>query len=154
QAYEQIQHDAYGQIILSNVQAFFDHRLFRVAGLEDFEALEPVGERAWVHFDKPDAGLWELRPKSHVHTYSAGMCWAACDRLANAANVLGLADRHAFWSARAEKMRVRIEQAAWRPDSDRLSATFDGNDLDASLLQLLDLRFLAPGDPRFMGTLA
>jgi GH15 family glucan-1,4-alpha-glucosidase len=154
QAYEQIQHDAYGQIILSNAQAFFDHRLLRVAGVEDFAALEPVGERAWEDFDKPDAGLWELRTKSHVHTYSAAMCWAACDRLANAAEVLGLADRHAFWSDRAAKMRLRIEQAAWRADSDRLSATFAGDDLDASLLQLLDLRFLAPDDPRFLGTLA
>ncbi|HUG46717.1 MAG TPA: glycoside hydrolase family 15 protein, partial [Sphingomicrobium sp.] len=27
QAYEQVQHDAYGQIVLSNVQAFFDQRL-------------------------------------------------------------------------------------------------------------------------------
>ena len=35
-----------------------------------------------------------------------------------------------------------------------LSATFAGDDLDASLLQLLDLRFLAPDDPRFLGTLA
>jgi hypothetical protein len=32
QAYEQIQHDAYGQIVLSDVQAFFDTRLFRMSG--------------------------------------------------------------------------------------------------------------------------
>ena len=126
----------------------------RIGGIEDFAALEPVGERAWEKFDKPDAGLWELRTKSHVHTYSAAMCWAACDRLANAAEVLGLAEREAFWRARAMTMRSRIEQAAWRPESNRLSATFAGDDLDASLLQLLDLRFLAPDDPRFLGTLA
>ena len=40
EAYSQVQHDAYGQIVLSNVQAFFDQRLFRMAGLEDFESLE------------------------------------------------------------------------------------------------------------------
>jgi GH15 family glucan-1,4-alpha-glucosidase len=153
QAYEQVQHDAYGQIVLSNAQAFFDHRLLRIGGIEDFEALEPVGERAWIKFDQPDAGLWELRTKSHVHTYSAAMCWAACDRLANAAEALALADRASFWRERAEVMRTRIEQAAWRSDTDRLSATFAGDDLDASLLQLLDLRFLAPDDPRFRGTL-
>ncbi|MCY7397480.1 MAG: glycoside hydrolase family 15 protein [Sphingomonas bacterium] len=153
QAYEQVQHDAYGQIILSNAQAFFDHRLLRMGGVEDFKALEPVGERAWEKFDQPDAGLWELRTKRHVHTYSAAMCWAACDRLANAAEALGLSDRETFWRARATTMRSRIEQAAWRPDSERLSATFAGDDLDASLLQLLDLRFLAPSDPRFLGTL-
>jgi GH15 family glucan-1,4-alpha-glucosidase len=153
QAYEQVQHDAYGQIVLSNVQAFFDQRLLRVAGIEDFEALEPIGERAWQSFDKPDAGLWELRTKSHVHTYSAAMCWAACDRLANAAKSLNIPERCDFWQHRADQMRTAIEQAAWRPETQRLSATFAGDDLDASLIQLLELRFLSPGDPRFQGTL-
>ncbi|WP_033920100.1 glycoside hydrolase family 15 protein [Sphingomonas sp. 37zxx] len=153
QAYEQIQHDAYGQIVLSNVQAFFDQRLFRMAGIEDFEALERVGERAWELYDKPDAGLWELRTRQSVHTYSAAMCWAACDRLANAAGRLCLPDREKFWNERAATMRATIEKSAWREDTQRLSATFSGDDLDASLIQLLDLRFLSPDDPRFRGTL-
>lgn len=153
QAYEQVQHDAYGQIILSNAQAFFDHRLLRMGGVRDFEALEPIGERAVELFDQPDAGLWELRTRSHVHTYSAAMCWAACDRLANAATALGLADRASYWQQHAEAMRQRIETAAWRSETNRLSATFAGDDLDASLIQLLDLRFLTPDDPRFRGTL-
>lgn len=153
QAAEQIQHDAYGQIVLSNVQAFFDERLYRMAGREDFEALERVGERAWELYDKPDAGLWELRTRQSVHTYSAAMCWAACDRLGNAAQRLGLTERSAFWNDRAAIMRDRIEKAAWREDTQRLSATFSGDDLDASLIQLLDLRFLSPDDPRFRSTL-
>jgi GH15 family glucan-1,4-alpha-glucosidase len=153
QAYEQVQHDAYGQIVLSNVQAFFDQRLFRLAGLEDFRALERVGERAWRLHDQPDAGLWELRTRQSVHTYSAAMCWAACDRLANAATFLGLAEETALWTDRAARIRTRIETSAWREDTQRMSATFGGDDLDASLIQLLDLRFLAPDDPRFQGTL-
>ncbi|PPD13574.1 MAG: glucoamylase [Methylobacterium sp.] len=152
-AYRQVQHDAYGQIILSNVQAFFDHRLFRMAGVSDFQALEAIGERAWRAYDQPDAGIWELRTRNHVHTYSAAMCWAACDRLANAALALGLEDRAVFWRERASIMHDRIEQAAWRPGTNRISATFSGDDLDASLLQLLDLRFLSPNDPRYLGTL-
>ena len=153
QAYEQVQHDAYGQIVLSNVQAFFDQRLFRTATLEDFEALELVGDRAFALHDKPDAGLWELRTRQHTHTYSAAMCWAACDRLSHAAVALGLPARAAHWAERAAEVRARIESAAWRPDTDRISATFEGDDLDASLIQLLDLRFFAPDDPRFQGTL-
>ncbi len=153
QAYEQIQHDAYGQIILSNVQAFVDQRLFRVAGQEDFRAMERVGERAWEKHDTADAGLWELRTRQSIHTYSVAMCWAACDRLANAAQVLGLEDRRAFWQDRADRIRDRILSEAWRPETNRLSATFSGDDLDASLIQLLDLRFLSPDDPRFRGTL-
>ena len=35
-----------------------------------------------------------------------------------------------------------------------MSATFSGDDLDASLLQLLDLKFLSPADPRSRDTLA
>jgi GH15 family glucan-1,4-alpha-glucosidase len=154
QAYEQVQHDAYGQIVLSNVQAFFDHRLFRPSGVEDFRALEKIGERAWQLHDTPDAGLWELRTRQSVHTYSAAMCWAACDRLANAAHKLGLGDRRDFWQDRADRIRQRIEQAAWREDSRRMSSTFAGDDLDASLLQLLELKFLKPDDPRFTDTLA
>jgi GH15 family glucan-1,4-alpha-glucosidase len=73
--------------------------------------------------------------------------------LANAAAVLGLPDRAEFWTERADAMRARIEQAAWRPETKRVSATFAGDDLDASILQLLELRFLAPDDPRFLGTL-
>jgi len=153
QAYEQVQHDAYGQIILSNAQAFFDRRLYRMAGVEDFRALEKVGDRAWEVHDKPDAGLWELRTRAHVHTYSAAMCWAACDRLANAAMALALPERERFWRGRAEQIRARIEAAAWREETQRISATFGGDDLDASLIQLLDLRFVMPGDERFQGTL-
>ncbi len=153
QAYAQNQHDAYGQIVLSNVQAFFDQRLFRPSGAEDFLALEKVGERAWQFHEEPDAGLWELRTRQSVHTYSAAMCWAACDRLGNAALALGMAERAQFWRERAERIRERIERAAWREETRRLSATFSGDDLDASLLQLLDLNFLRPEDPRFKATL-
>ena len=153
QAYEQVQHDAYGQIVLCNVQAFVDERLYRSSGVEDFQALEKVGERAWAFHDKPDAGLWELRTRQSVHTYSSAMCWAACDRLANAAQALELAERQAFWADRADAIRARIMEEAWRPDMNAMSATFSGDDLDASLIQLLDLRFLSPDDPRFKGTL-
>jgi len=152
-AYSQVQHDAYGQIVLSSVQGFIDERLLRMAGKADFEALEAVGERAWQVYDQPDAGLWELRTRLHVHSYSAVMCWAACDRLAHAANALGLTDRETYWADRAATMRETILTAAWRPDSDALSANFEDDARDASLLQLLDLRFLGADDPKFTGTL-
>lgn len=153
QAHEQVQNDVYGQIILSSVQAFFDSRLLRTSGLADFHSLEQVGERAWSCHDKPDAGLWEFRTISSVHTYSAAMCWAACDRLARVADVLGLDQRRDLWSERAHHIRNYIENGAWRPDLNTMSATLSGNHLDASLIQLLDLRFFDPHDPRFRGTL-
>jgi GH15 family glucan-1,4-alpha-glucosidase len=151
-AYTQVQHDAYGQIILSNAQAFFDQRLFREATRDDFAALEKVGTRAWEMHDQPDAGLWEFRTRTSVHTYSSVMSWAGCDRLANAAEAIGLADKAALWRERAEQVRARIEKEAWHAPENRFAATFGGDELDASLLQLVDMRFLAPDDPRFART--
>ncbi|MEO8926140.1 MAG: glycoside hydrolase family 15 protein [Caulobacteraceae bacterium] len=153
QAHEHIQHDVYGQIVLSNVQAFFDERLLRPATHADFEALERVGERAFAVFDTPDAGLWELRTRAGVHTYSAAMCWAACDRLAKAAEKLGLAARGTFWGERAAAIRTAIEEKAWNAKAGYFAATFGGDELDASLTQLVDLRFLTPEDPRHRETL-
>ena len=153
-AYTQAQHDAYGQIVLSNAQAFFDQRLFRMATVDDFHALEQVGGCAWAMHDQPDAGLWEYRTRSSVHTYSSVMSWAACDRLGNAAEALGLDERAAHWRERADHIRTRIEAAAWFAPEQRFGATFGGGELDASLLQLVDMRFLAPDDPRFLATFA
>jgi len=153
-AYRQVQHDAYGQIVLSNAQAFFDERLFRRATAEDFAALERVGERAFANHDQPDAGLWEFRTRAAVHTYSAVMSWAACDRLANIAERLGLGERAALWREREAAVRRTIDERAWIGEEGRFGASFGGAGLDASLLQLVDMRFLDPADPRFLATFA
>ena len=154
QAYEHLQHDVYGQIVLSAAQAFFDERLLRPATVEDFKALERVGERAFLMHDQPDAGLWEFRTRAAVHTYSSVMCWAACDRLGNIAQALQLEERAQFWRERAQIVRDRINKDAWNEDLGRFAATFGGDELDASLLQLLDLRFVSPSDPRHQATFA
>ncbi len=154
QAFEHQQHDVYGQIILSSVQAFFDERLLRPGTVEDFQNLEPVGERAFQLHDQPDASLWEFRGRANVHTYSAVMCWAACDRLGNAAARLRLSDRADFWNERAAKVRKTIDERAWNETLGRFAATFEGDELDASLLQLVDLRFIEANDPRNVATVA
>jgi GH15 family glucan-1,4-alpha-glucosidase len=153
-AYEQQQHDVYGQIILSTVQAFYDARLFRQPGADDFSSLESVGERAYATHLQPDAGLWEFRTRTATHTYSTLMCWAACDRLANAAAHLRLPDRAQLWRARAEEIRAAILSKAWNAELGRFAATLGGREMDASLLQMLDTRFIAPDDERFLATLS
>ena len=140
--------------MLSNVQAFFDRRLLRPANMADFEALERVGDRAFAVHDQPDAGLWEFRTRASVHTYSVLMCWAACDRLGNAAAELALPERAAHWQGRADLIRATIEREAWNAELGHFTATLGGTELDASLLQMIELRFLAPEDPRFIATFA
>jgi len=153
-AYQQVQHDVYGQIVLPTVQGFIDKRLLRIADDRDFEALEQVGEMAWKMHDQPDAGLWEFRTRQEVHTYTAVMCWAACDRLATTAGLLGKTDREAVWRERADIVRGTIEQNAWAENGGDgyYGASFQSPYLDASLLQLLELRFLSAEDERFKST--
>jgi len=148
----QAQHDVYGAAILAATHAFYDHRLVRRGDVELFRRLEPLGEAAAARFDQPDAGLWELRGTVRVHTFSSVMCWAGCDRLARIATHLGLADRQAHWRARADHIRDTVCRRSWNATLGSFTATMDGDTLDASLLRLHDLGFLAADDPRFAGT--
>ncbi len=153
-AYSQVQHDCYGQIVLPTAQGFFDTRLLRMADERDFVHLEEVGEMAWAKHDQPDAGLWEFRTREEVHTYSAVICWAACDRLENVAMQLGRGDRAALWRHRAEAIREKIEARAWSEEGEHYGASFESDYLDASLLQMVELRYLKPDDERFLKTFA
>jgi GH15 family glucan-1,4-alpha-glucosidase len=80
------------------------------------------------------------------------MCWAACDRLGNIAERLDLDERAEFWRGRALQVRETIEREAWIEKEGRFGASFGGEELDASLLQLIDMRFLDPEDGRFRAT--
>ena len=152
QAYEHLQYDVYGQVILSNAQAFFDRRLLRQLTQQDFEQLENIGDRAYALHDQPDAGLWELRTMSKVHTYSSMMCWTACDRLAKIARHLGLDERAAHWQARAQQIHDVITERAWDEGRGMFTDAFGGGEPDASLLLMPELAFLPPNDPRVEST--
>ena len=151
-AWLQKQHDVYGSVVLASTQLFFDQRLEHPGDIAMFERLEPLGERAFALHDQPDAGLWEFRGRAHVHTYSAVMCWAACDRLARIAARFGLQDRVSYWADRAATIHARVLREAWNEAHGHFADAFGGERLDASLLLLADLGFIAAEDPRFIAT--
>lgn len=152
QAWEQVQNDGYGSVILSAMQVFYDLRLYRQGAERLFEQLEKLGMQAAQRFNQPDAGLWEFRARKQVHTFSSVMCWAACDRLAKIALRLGRTSRATFWRATADVMHAEILERAWSPSENRFAAAFDHDGADASLFLLQDLGFLAADDPRFAST--
>lgn len=152
QASDQAQHDVYGSSILAATHVFYDRRLVHQGDESLFRRLEPLGERCVTLFDKPDAGLWELRGSTRVHTFSAVMCWVGCERLGRIAKQLGLIDRATYWGERARELHQVILRRAWNEKLGTFVATFDGDTLDASLLQLNELFFVADDDPRFVAT--
>jgi GH15 family glucan-1,4-alpha-glucosidase len=152
QAQEHFQHDVYGNVVLGAAQAFHDHRLLHRGGPAEYRVLETVGEQAVRVFGTPDAGMWELRTRARVHTSSALMSWAACDRLAKIGEKLGLPDRAAYWQQHADGMRERILSEAWSEERQSFAESFGGRELDASVLLMAEVNFIDPRDARFMST--
>jgi pentatricopeptide repeat protein len=152
QAFEQVQNDVYGAVILSVMQYFFDSRLIRSGTLAEFRRLEPLGEWARRKYDQPDAGLWEYRGRQRVHTFSSIMCWAACDRLAKIAAKLEQRDRADYWRSSARTIRDDILERAWDDEQQSFTESFGRPEMDASLLTMHDIGFIAADDPRFIST--
>jgi GH15 family glucan-1,4-alpha-glucosidase len=154
QAYRQVQNDVYGSAILAATHMFFDARLSAPGDHALFQHLEKIGEQAVRAYALPDAGPWEVRGWTSVHTFSSMMCWVACDRLARISRRLGLAERHRHWSAHADRIKSEICERAWNERRQSFVGTFDGDALDASVLLMNELGFVEADDPRFVRTVS
>ena len=152
QAAEQLQHDAYGSVILGASHMFVDQRLPGMGDEALFRRLEPLGHQARRLFLEPDAGPWEYRGRQRIHTHSATMCWVACDRLGRVADLLGLGERAAYWRGHSEKLREEILRRAWSEKWGAIAGALDHDDLDASALLLAELGLLPASDERFVKT--
>jgi len=152
-AWAQVQNDGFGSIILACAPSYFDRRLDRPGDEALFLRLENLGEQAARLWNQPDAGIWEFRGRLAVHTHSAVLCWAACDRLALVAGSLGLEARRLQWRQRADEMREQVLAEAWNPAVQSFTSTFGGAGIDASLLLLPAFGILSAQDPRFLATL-
>jgi GH15 family glucan-1,4-alpha-glucosidase len=152
EAAEQTQHDVYGSVILAAAQMFVDERLPRMGDEALFKRLEPIGEHAFHTALKPDAGIWEYRGRKRVHTYSATLCWAACDRLGQIAVKLGLASRAHYWARKANRLRKEILARAWNRRMGSFVGALDDPELDASVLRLAEIGLVQPSNPRFVST--
>ncbi|MBK6672330.1 MAG: glycoside hydrolase family 15 protein [Proteobacteria bacterium] len=152
-AVSQRQNDVYGSVILASTQLFFDARLARAGDAGLFHRLERLGERAQAVCELPDAGPWELRGSEHVHTFSAAISWAGCDRLHRIAMRIGDSRAAVRWQATAHRLQQRILAGAWNERLGFLASTFGGSDIDATALLLPELGLLQPQDPRFLATL-
>ncbi len=148
----QIQHDIFGEMVLALAPVFFDDRFSAERTPASLALLERLTRRAIALAGTPDAGIWEYRTDAKPQTFSSLMSWAAADRMA------ALAARHApaqaaGWHQAADAIREQIVTQAWNPRLNAFTASYGGNDLDASLLEMANLRFLPPDDPRLRATI-
>jgi len=152
QAASQTQNDVYGSVVLAATQMFVDERLPKMGDESLYRMLERLGKRAIAVAFDPDAGLWEYRTRARAHTYSATLCWAACDRLGRIARRLNIADHAEYWQAQARALRERILNEAWDERLGTVTGAFGEPALDASVLLVSELGLLPPSDFRFVKT--
>ncbi len=147
QAYEHIQNDVYGQVLVSLLPLFVDKRLAD----EDKSALLPLVMRILKQIEatmyEPDAGLWEFRNKSQMHAYTFLFHWAG----ANAALKIGRAYREYEMISLAERLvKESTKQIESAYDAERgvYTQAIGTKNLDASLLQLITMKYLDPNSER------
>jgi len=147
---ELTQHDVYGSIINSLLPVFFDSRL-QQGGEELYKQIEGLGEVAKKLYNQPDNGPRGTDVGNH--TFSAVMCWVACDRLGRIATRLNLKDREQYWSSAAQGMKDEIMNKSFNKEINSFVSVWGTEKVDAYLLQLPTLQFVSATDKEFVGTL-
>jgi GH15 family glucan-1,4-alpha-glucosidase len=80
------------------------------------------------------------------------MCWAAADRMAGIADTHDPARALEFRTA-ADTIHSEITANSWNTTRNSFVGHYGGTDLDASLLQMVRLRFLSSNDPKLNNTI-
>ncbi|HET6168443.1 MAG TPA: glycoside hydrolase family 15 protein [Marmoricola sp.] len=149
-AVDQRQTDAVGEVICALAAA-------RDAGLTETADSWSL-QRTLVNglaetWQRPDHGLWEIRGPQRHFTHSRVMSWAAFDRVIGGVEKHGLEGPVERW--RELRRQVRDEVLAKAVDARRGCFTqhYDTDEVDAALLLLPSVGFVAGDDPRMLATI-
>jgi GH15 family glucan-1,4-alpha-glucosidase len=148
-AHGQLQLDVFGEVM----DALHQARCNGIAASESGWALQQAFlahlERVWT---EPDEGIWELRGGRRHFTYSKVMAWVAFDRAIKSAQEFALAGPLDRWREIAAAIHADVCRRGFDPELGSFVQSYEGKELDASLLLLPQVGFLAPDDPRVGGT--
>jgi GH15 family glucan-1,4-alpha-glucosidase len=109
----------------------------------------------WVcdHWDEADEGIWETRGGQKRFTYSRLMSWVALERAVRIARQRGLPGDLGRWSVSRDAIYRAIMTHGWSDSRRAFVQHVDSDVLDASLLLMPLVKFIAPTDPRWLSTL-
>ena len=81
QAADQVQNDAYGEMILTFAPIFFDERFVDLRTRDLDMLLKHLSYLCARSIGEQDAGLWEIRGGWQEHSFTNLLCWAGMERL-------------------------------------------------------------------------
>jgi GH15 family glucan-1,4-alpha-glucosidase len=148
-AFTQYQLDVYGELM----DALHHTRRFNLPGSEEAwcvqRAVMKFLEKGWK---EPDEGIWEVRGPRRHFTHSKVMAWVAYDRAVAAVDHFGLDGPIDEWRMTRDRIRDEILTRGFNRELNSFVQFYGSTSADASLLMLPSLGFLAPDDPRMLGT--
>ena len=153
QAAEQLQHDAYGSIILGASQMFIDERLPRMGDEALFRRLEPLGEQARTlrhGAGRRDSG--SIAAASACIRIRPRCAGSACDRLGASPRCWDSRTAPPIGAGRPTSCAKSILERAWSERRGAIVGALEHDELDASVLLLPELGLLPANDPRFVET--
>ena len=147
QAYEHIQNDIYGQVLISLLPLYTDHRFVFSERKDSARWIEYLLSKVERTIDEKDAGIWEFRNIANTHCYSNLFQWAGCsaaEKMALAIDDKALLDKAISLKKRAAK---HIEDC-YDPVRKVYTHAVGSPHLDASTLQLIMMNYLDPASDR------
>ncbi len=151
-ASDQLQLDTFGELL----DTLYRARCHGLYPLDDKsgEALEvPLLEHLEKVWEKPDAGLWEMRSESRQFTQSKVMCWVAFDRGVRLIEKFGIKGPLERWRKLRAKIHAQICKRGFHAGLNSFTQAYGTRHMDASLLMLPLVGFLPIEDPRIDGTI-
>jgi len=147
QAYEHIQNDIYGQVMISLLPLYTDHRFVFSERKDSVRWIESLLNKIDRTIDEKDAGIWEFRNMANIHCYSNLFQWAgasAAEKMARTIDNKELVDRAIELKERAA---AHIE-SCYDPVRKVYTNSAGSSNLDASTLQLIMMNYLDPESQR------
>ncbi len=147
QAYEHIQNDIYGQVLISMLPLYTDHRFVFSERSDSVRWIESVLSKIERTIDEKDAGIWEFRNIANVHCYSNLFQWAGAQAALKMAKTIGNDDFEKRAQVLIDKAAAHIE-ACYDPERKVYTNAVGSPHLDASTLQLIMMNYLDPASDR------
>jgi GH15 family glucan-1,4-alpha-glucosidase len=149
-AAEQLQLDIYGELI-DSVYLYnkYGTPIYHAAWQDLSRVVNWVGE----NWDQPDEGIWEIRGGRKDFTLSRLMCWVAIERATRMARQRGLPADLVRWMRHRDEIYEQIMERGWSEQRKTFVQHYGSDVLDASLLLMPLVKFIAPTDPRWLSTL-
>jgi GH15 family glucan-1,4-alpha-glucosidase len=116
--------------------------------------LDGLGRTVCRRWREPDEGIWEGRSGRFHNTHSKVLCWVALDRLIEMHEARYLEVSADLFREERDEIRREIEAHGFNERIGSYTRTFDGEEMDASLLTLPLYGYIEGKHPRMRSTCA